>query len=188
MGFSLMDLKKIDWVVLKRYTSGQAVKDLDRFLDAIPMTVGHTALAAAGMVWVLAASAVFFTSVETGKVSKMNADLMQVEALRPPIPTIQYMPVSDVVLKPLAEKISSTYKGITISTGEGMATLSGQDTDFFPQFLAAISYFQRGGRNWKVRVDKMCVGTGCVGAKLSASLKIESVRIGEPEKSIVSDK
>lgn len=181
-----MDFKKIDWVALKRYTSPQAVKDLDRFLDAIPMTVGYNALAAASLAWVLAGAAVLFASGETSKVSKMHADLMQVQALRPPIPTIQYVPVGDSALKPLAEKISGTYKGITITTSEGMAIVSGQDTDFFPQFLAVISSLQRGGRNWKVQIDKMCVGTGCIGAKLTASLKIDAVRIGEPEKPIAA--
>lgn len=176
-----MDLKKIDWTVVKRYTSPQAIKDLDRFLDSVPMTVGYNALITAGLVWLLAAGAIFFTSLETEKVSKMHTDLLQIQALRPPIPVLQYIPVNQLVLKNLSEKITSTYKGISIVTSDGLATLTAADTDYFPQFLAAVSYLQRGGRNWKVKIDTFCVGRGCTGSKLTANLKIETVRFGEPE-------
>lgn len=183
-----MDFKKIDWVALKKYTSPQAVKDLDRFLDAIPMTVGYNALMAAVFSWVLAGTAVFFTSIETGKVSKMHSDLMQVQALRPPIPVLQYVPVGSSVLKNLSDKIMATYKGVNLTPADGAVVVTAADTDFFPQFLAAISSLQRGGRNWKVRIDTLCVGTGCTGSKLTANLKIESVRIGEPENTMTDIK
>lgn len=176
-----MNLKKIDWTVFKKYTSPQAIKDLDRFLDAVPMAVGYNALIAAGIAWLLAGSAILFTSIETEKVSKMHADLFQIEALQPPIPVLKYVPVSQAILKTLADKIMSTYKGISIVAGDGNAVVTGTDTDYFPQFLAAISYLQRGGKNWKVRIDTFCVGRTCTGAKLTANLKIETVRFGEPE-------
>ena len=58
---------------------------------------------------------------------------------------------------------------------------SAQDTDFFPQFLAAVGYFQRGAKNWKVNISEMCVGRDCKSAKLTAKLKIETVKIKEPQ-------
>jgi len=176
-----MDLKKIDWTVLRKYTSLQAIKDLDRFLDAVPMAVGYNALIAAGMACLLAGTAVFFTSVETGKISKMHADLFQIQALQPPIPILQYMPVAQEVLKTQADKIMSTYKGISILVNSaGSAVITAHDTDYFPQFLAAVSYLQRGGKNWKVMIDTFCVGRDCPASKLTANLRIEMVRFGEP--------
>ncbi|MCK5556711.1 MAG: hypothetical protein KAI76_10790, partial [Alphaproteobacteria bacterium] len=71
-----MNLGKIDWSAFRKYTSPQAIKDLDSFLDAIPLNVGYNALIAAGLAWVLGAGAVFFTSMETEKVSKLHGNLM----------------------------------------------------------------------------------------------------------------
>lgn len=177
-----MDIKKINWAgMVNKYTDPQAVKDLDRFLDALPVNVGYNALIAAGVAWLIAGSAIFFTSQETEKVSKLHADLMQVQALQPPVPVLQYVPIGQVPIAALAERISKTYKGITLTPENGGVTVTGADTDYFPQFLAAISTLQRGGRNWKVKVDKLCVGRACTGPHLSASLKIEQVRFGDPE-------
>ncbi|MBI3440960.1 MAG: hypothetical protein HY052_04030 [Proteobacteria bacterium] len=176
-----MDSKKIDWVVLKRYASSQAIRDLDRFLDAVPMTVGYNALIAASFAWLLAGSALFFTSIETGKVTKMHADLMQIQALRPPIPVLKSVPVNASALKALATKIAALYKGVLLTESEGGVVITAQDTDYFPQFISAISYLQRGGKNWKVQIETLCVGSACTGAKLAAKLKVESVRISEPE-------
>lgn len=176
-----MDLKKIDWVSFKRYTNPQAVKDLDRFLDAIPMTVGYNALIAASITCMMAGTAIFFVSGEIEKISKMHTELFQIEALRPPVPVIQYVPVSKGIIDTHATKITETYKGVRIVTAEGSATVTAEDTDYFPQFLAAISTLQRGGKNWKVQIDTLCVGRACASQKLTANLKISTVRIGEPE-------
>ncbi|MCK5555153.1 MAG: hypothetical protein KAI76_02855 [Alphaproteobacteria bacterium] len=178
-----MNLGKIDWGAFRKYTSPQAIKDLDRFLDAIPLNVGYNALIAAGLAWVLGGSAVFFASMETEKVSKLHGNLMEVQALQPPVPVLKYIPVSQQVIQVLAKKITETYKGVAITVNnDGMVTLSAPDTDYFPQFLAAISYLQRGGRNWKVKINTICVGRDCLGSKLSASLGIDMVRFGDPEK------
>lgn len=178
-----MNLGKIDWSAFRKYTSPQAIKDLDSFLDAIPLNVGYNALIAAGLAWVLGAGAVFFTSMETEKVSKLHGNLMEVQALQPPVPVLKYIPVSQQVIQILAKKITETYKGVVITVNsDGMVTLSAPDTDYFPQFLAAISYLQRGGRNWKVKIKTLCVGRDCSGSKISTSLRIDMVRFGDPEK------
>lgn len=178
-----MDLNKINWAgVVQKYTSPHAIKDFDLFLDALPVRVGYNALIATGLVWALGAAAIWFTSKETEKVSQLHTSLMEVEALRPPVPVLQYVPVSADTLQPLAKKIMETYKGINLSaTTAGAVTVSASDTDYFPQFLAAISYLQRGGKNWKVQINSLCVGRDCVSSKLDAKLKVEIVRFGEPE-------
>lgn len=177
-----MDFKKFSFASLQRYTSPQAIKDFDSFLDHLPVNAGYNALIAAGITCLLAAASVWFAAQQTEKVSKLHADLITVQALQPPVPVLKYVPVDKNVLKALTDKISGTFKGITVTgSGNGDVTLSAQDTDYFPQFLAAISYLQRGGKNWKVRVNTLCVGRDCKAAKLTANLKVESVLFGEPE-------
>lgn len=177
-----MDMKKINWnSLIKKYSDPQAVNDLDRFLDDLPTNVGYNALIAAGFAWLLAGTAIFFTSQETEKVSKLHAELMQVEALKPPVPTLQYIPIGQEAIAVISERIGKTYKGLSLVPESGGIVVTALDTDYFPQFMAAISTLQRGGRNWKVKVDKLCVGRACAGSKLSATLKIELVRFGDPE-------
>lgn len=178
-----MDLSKINLEMIKRYTSPHAIKDLDRFMDSLPVNVGYNALIAVGMSCLLAAGAVFFASSQAEKVSRLRADLIQVEALRPPVPVLEYVPVPRDVLSALTKKIEGTYKGLSfVLGGDGLVTISATDTDFYPQFLAAISYLQRGGKNWKVSINTLCAGRGCPVSKLTAGLKIDSVRFGEAKK------
>lgn len=172
----------VNWSALKRYANPQAVEDFDRFLDAMPVNVGYNALIAGGIAWLLAGGAVLFATTETEKVSKLHSSLMEVQALQPPVPVLKYIPVDQEVLKALVTKISATYKGVVmVTSGSGSVTLTAQDTDYFPQFLSAISYLQRGGKNWKVKINTLCVGRDCVGSKLNAALQVELVKFGEPE-------
>ncbi|MBU6474711.1 MAG: hypothetical protein KGL10_02820 [Alphaproteobacteria bacterium] len=175
-----MDFKQFNMAAIQKYTSPQAIKDFDRFLDNLPVSVGYNALIAAGLVCLMGATSVWFSSVELDKVSKLHADLTNVQALKPPVPVLKYLPVSETVLKPLSKKISDTFKGVSLVPGSGEVKVSAQDTDYFPQFLAAISYLEHGGRNWKVSTSSLCVGTDCKGAKLYADLKVNIVEFSEP--------
>lgn len=178
-----MNLKKINLATLQRFTSPQAIKDLDKFLDDIPVNVGYNALIAAVAAWVIAGAAIFFTSMEMKAVNKIHAELMEVEALQPPVPVLKYVPVKKDNLKALCDRIAETYKGITLGvTDDGVVTVAGKDTDYFPQFLAAISSLQRGGKNWRVQISTLCAGRACASQKLAATLAVDMVRLGEAEK------
>jgi hypothetical protein len=169
----------IDWNAIKRYTSPQAIKDFDKFLDALPMNVGYNALIAAGIAWLVAGSSIFFTSLQVEKVSTIRTELAKVEALKPPIPTIQYVTVPNATVKALEDKIIETYKGVSLTGSPTALIVSAADTDYFPQFLAAINTLQNGGKNWRVSISTLCVGTDCPANKLMATLKIEIAKIGE---------
>ena len=54
-----------DMNTIKRLTNPQAVKDLDKFLDALPLNVGYNALIAAGFTWLLAGLAILFATTES---------------------------------------------------------------------------------------------------------------------------
>lgn len=177
----MIQLGKIDVRALQRYTSAQAVKDFDRFLDALPVTVGYHALIAAGMAWAIASAAVLFAFTEVGKVSKFRADLMEVSALKPPIPVLKYDPVSKAELDKVGRRIKKVFGDIDSVPADGRVSMRGTDTDYFPQFLGAINFLQNAQKNWRVTTESMCVGRDCKGSPVSASFKVEYVRIGDPE-------
>jgi hypothetical protein len=178
-----MDFKNIDINgLIKKYTSPQAVKDFDTFLDDLPANLGTNILIAAGVVWLFAGALIFFVSQEAGKLSEMRNELVKVEALQPPVPVLSTIAVDKASLDVFAETLSDLYKGIIIKVGSGgEVSITAQDTDYFPQFLATISYFQSGGKNWRISMKDMCVGKDCIPSKLKATLKIEVVKINDPK-------
>ena len=182
-----MNLKDFNMATIQKYTSPQAMKDLDAFLDALPINVGYNALIAAGVVCLMGASSVWFSALQLQNVSKLHSDLTNVQALQPPVPVLKYAPVSVAILKPLVEKIQNTFKGIRVEAGDGTVKMVAQDTDYFPQFLAAVSYLQRGGRNWKVKTQTLCVGRECKADKLYAEFKVDMVLFGSPETKTADD-
>jgi hypothetical protein len=171
----------IDWGKLKRFASPQGLKELDSFLDGLPLNAGYNAIIAAGLTWLIAGTAVFFTVMQIEKVSSIRAELAKVSSLKPPVPVIKYVPVPDAALKAVQDKLLKAYKGLNMTVAAGVITLSANDTDYFPQFLAAVSFLQSGGRNWRVKLETMCVGLDCPTSKLTATLKAEIARVGEPE-------
>jgi hypothetical protein len=177
-----MDFKQFNMATIQKYTSPQAIKDFDHFLDAMPGRVGYNALIAAGIACILGGTTVWFAAMELEKVSKLHSELTNVQALQPPVPVLKYQPVNKDLLKVHTDKIMGTFKGVNLDgSTDGVVKITASDTDYFPQFLAAISYLQRGGRNWKVTTDTLCVGRDCKGTKLYASLKVEMVLFGQPE-------
>lgn len=172
---------KFDIASFKRLTNPQSIKDLDKFLDALPLNVGYNALIAAGMAWVIAGAALLFASTQTAHINKLRTDLLAVEALKPPVPSIEYIPVSSQTLEPVRQKIEKTFKGTTLSIrSEGTVTLSANDSDYYPQFQAAISHLENSGRNWRVSIVSMCAGRECTGQPLQAELTVEVARINAP--------
>lgn len=165
-----MDLKR-----LAGYFSPRAVGDLDSFLDDVPALAGTNALIGAGIACLLGAAAVWFASGEVRAVTALRTELVKVEALQPPVPTLKYVAVSQKILKPQLDRIAAGFKGLSATGGaDGDVNLSASDTDYFPQFVAAIGALQHGGKNWKVRIKTLCAGRDCKGAKLSATLRIET--------------
>lgn len=177
-----MDFKKLknfDWRSLKSITNPNAVKDLDKFLDKLPLTVGYNALIAAGLVWVLAGGAVLFATTEASKAAELRAELLEVESLRPPVPEIQFTPVPKSSLETFVEEIEDAelYPVLTLrASNEGMITITGNDSEF-TAMTYAIGHIQGGGKNWHVAVDSMCLGPECTGGTLKADLKVSMIKV-----------
>ena len=172
-------LKNFDWRSLKSLTNPNAVKDLDKFLDNLPITVGYNALIAAGLTWALAAGAVLFATTEATKVSELRTELLEVESLRPPVPEIQFTPVSKSNLENFIENIENAdlYPVLNFRVnGDGNINVSGNDQEF-TAMTYAVGHIQGGGKNWHVAIDKMCIGTECSGSSMQVDLKISMIKV-----------
>lgn len=170
-----------DMNTIKRLTNPQAVKDLDKFLDALPLNVGYNALIAAGFTWLLAGLAILFATTESSKVAELRTKLLEVENLRPPVPTIDHVPLNKASIERYLEKIEriDLYPILNFRVaGDGKLEITGSEQEF-TAMTYAIGHIQGGGRNWHVDVDKMCVGRECQGSALQTTLKISTVRISE---------
>jgi len=163
---------------MQRYLKGQSVKDLDRFLDDLPKTLGYAPLIAAGVVWLFAGGAVMFASMEAKEMSQLRAELLEVEALKPPVPELSYVPVAQSSLEKVIDGMTKLYPGVTtIATGIGTVKVTGSTVYHYPQFWAAVGHVRNGGRSWRTEFKTLCFGRECSGSPLSAELKVDSIRI-----------
>jgi len=178
-----MKSKVFNIETLKHLLSARSIRDFDEFLDSLPLNVGYNALLFVGIMWAIAAGTLFFTINQADKAAALRSNIMEVRALKPPVPQVEYKDVDRKKLEEFSEFVKKTFQDINVVTRNGgQVILSAQDTDFFPQFISAISYFQRGARNWKVNIKELCVGRDCKTTKLMALLIVQTVNIGEAEK------
>lgn len=170
-------IKTLDWKTLKPYLTGQALKDLDRFLDALPKRAGMNAVVAAGLMWLVAGMAILFAATETKKVSELRTEMLATEALMPPVPGLKEIPVPAAELQDMADKIREYYAGVDAKAGgPGKISLTAP-TNRYPLFRTAIGHIQSGGKSWKVRVHELCTGRDCKGAGLQATLNVSIIRV-----------
>ena len=181
-GFLILASKKIDFDhLIKKYTNPQAVKELDKFLDAMPMNVGYNALIAAGLAWLLAGCMILFASMESTKMAEIQAELAKVEALKPPVPVLDNINVGQNQLKQFVETVDGLYPGIAFKVNRGSLSVSGS-LAHYAQFRGAISHVQSGGKSWQVEFKRLCVGRECKGPQLQADLNIKIVKVKDAPK------
>lgn len=173
------DMTKITGAV-KRYTSPNAIKDLDRFLDALPTTVGTNALVAVGIVWGVAAAGVLFAATEMRHLNELRAELAAVESQKPPVPKIEHIPVSDKGLKDLVEKAKPHFPGLTINvSGAGQLMVSGNAEKDYHAFREFMNYLQNAGSTWRVEAKKLCIGKECEKSSIDAEIMVDSITVRE---------
>ena len=176
-----MSLKSFDWKSLKKYTNAQSADDLNRFLEKLPHNVGQNVLIAAAIVWGLAAAAGLYTAVQTQGMIKMRAELKQVEALQPVVPTIKNIAIPKAEVDKFIENAKKSYRGINLQVNGSTILITANSTANFTEFREAIGHVQNGGDGWRVSLDKLCVGRECDQRfKLAVSLKVNKVSVENP--------
>lgn len=175
-------LASFDWRQLQKFMNPQAIKDIDKFLDRLPITVGYNAIIAAALVWLFAGVAFMFASGETEKATELRAELLAVEALKPPIPEVAYTLVSKAALEEMVDRVSEIgYPELTLKAeGDGTLKVTGPTTAL-AQFVNALGHIAFGDRGWRVELQSLCVGDECDSSGATANLKVSAARIVSSE-------
>ena len=178
----MIKLGKFDWHKIKKLLGPQGVKDLDSFLDNLPKKAGNIGLIAAGVIWMIAGLSVLFAYTKSVQLHEIQSQLSEAEALKPTVPRLTYVAVNAKQLEQYVGKIKESYKNVGIELQRnGLIKVRASSTAQYPEWRAVIDSFAYGGRSWKVRFEKMCVGRECGSMPLYAELKVETIDVTIPK-------
>lgn len=173
---------KFDWRKAQKILSPQAVKDLDRFLDNLPKRAGNLGLIAAGVIWMIAGLSILFAYTKSVQLHEIQTQLSEAEALKPTVPRLSHVSVNKAQLEQYVQKIRKSYSNIGIELQKnGLIKIRASSTAQYPEWRAVIDSFAYGGRSWKVKFEKMCVGRECSPVPLYAEVKIETIDVTIPK-------
>lgn len=176
----LKSLKNFDWRSLKKYTSPRAMEDLNSFLENLPEHVSKSMLIAAGLAWALAGGTGIYTTIQLQNLTTLRVEFEEAKAINPIIPKVETLAVSSATVSKFAEEIDTIYNGLNIKAQGSSITITGTETRAFGQFREAVGHVLNGGQEWRVDIDKICIGRECEKFPLSASLKIHKISISNP--------
>lgn len=176
-----MDIKSFDIKKLEKYFTAKSSEDLNRFLEKLPQHAGKNILIAAGIVWAMAATLGLYTSIQAQELTKMRAELKEVQALKPEVPIIKDVAISKEEVEKFVTAAKQSYRGLDIKANGSTIVITTTRTAGFTEFREAIGHVQNGGDGWRVTLEKLCVGRECdKNYKLAASLKVNKVSVEKP--------
>ena len=173
----LEQFKNIDWRGLQKYANPKAANDLNAFLEKLPQNTNKTVLIIAGVIWAFAAVLGLFTTIKIQEFSKLSAETAEAKAMLPVVPQLKDTSLDSAAVKTFVDELQKTYKGLEISGNSSDIVIRAKATAQFGEFREAIGHVQNGGSGWRVNVDRLCVGKECQQYPLSASLKINKIRV-----------
>lgn len=171
---------KLDSVTLKRYLSPHAYKDLDTFVEQLPMRAGHGIIIAGVAAWLAAGLAITYVTMQANHVMALRADILKAEALKPSVPVINRAPVALTEIEAFTKKLASLYPQISVSYNGNKINLRGPLTDKYGAFREAAGHAFNGGKGWRMSVDSMCVGRECEGAQLDGTFSVYRLQVDKP--------
>ncbi|MCD8519853.1 MAG: hypothetical protein LRY57_00805 [Alphaproteobacteria bacterium] len=174
-----MDPKAVEGAI-RKLSNPNAAGDLNKFLEKMPLNVGHTMLIIAGVAWGVAGAAGLFATVQAQKLTELGAKLQEAHALQPIVPQIVDVPIPADQVTAFVESIKDVYQGVKIQPSGSSVSLNSTNTANFGQFREALGHIQNGGSGWRVSVGSLCVGRECQGPPLQASLNINKVDVKTP--------
>ncbi len=175
------NLKGFDASSLKRLMDPKSSGDLNAFLEKLPQNAGQTVLIAAGIAWAMAGALGLYTSIQTRQLTELRSELKKAEALTPIVPKISDVPIPTAELDAFVKKATQTYDGLNLSVSGSNIIITAGQTSYFARFREAIGHVQNGGAQWRVKLEKLCVGRECGDQhKLGISLKVNKVSVENP--------
>lgn len=176
-----MDFKSFDIKKFEKFFSAKASDDLNRFLENLPNHAGKNVLIAAGVIWALTAALGLYASIQAQELTILRAELREVQALKPAVPTIKNIAIPKKEIEDFVKKAEKNYRGINISSKGSTIVITATSTANFVEFREAIGHVQNGGDGWRVTLEKLCVGRECDrNYKLAVSLKVSKVSVEKP--------
>jgi hypothetical protein len=173
-------LKTFDASFFKKITSPKSSQDLNKFLEKLPKNTSQTLLIVAGIAWAAAGALGLYTTVQLQSFTEMRAELQEMEAVKPSVPTVENRSVSRQDVEKFVENSKETYKNLRMEARGSNIQINADNTIYFGQFREAIGHIQNGGDGWRVTIEKLCVGRECGKKPLEALLKINKIEVKEP--------
>lgn len=175
---------KFDLALLKRYASPHAYKDLDVFIEQMPLRAGNGVIIAGIAAWVIAGLAIVYVVMQANHVMGLRADILKAEALKPTVPVISEAPVDTAELDAFGKLLGQFYPQLRILVTGNTIQISSDKTEMYGAFREAVGHTFNGGPGWRAKVDELCVGRECMinGANtaLYGSFAISRLRVDKP--------
>lgn len=172
---------KIDQAALKRLLSPSAYKNLDTFVEQLPLRAGHAAVIAGGACLLFAALSVTYVVMQANNIMSLRADILKAEALKPTVPVINKAPVADAEVAAFIKKIESLYSQINLVPAGARVEMRASNVDKYGAFREAVGHLFNGGKGWRVTVEEMCVGRECKNnTPVFGAFTVHTLRVDKP--------
>jgi hypothetical protein len=169
---------KFDLNSLNKYMSPQAMGDLNKLLEEMPIRAGYGVLIAAAVVWLFAGLAVVYATTVAKDVAEIRAELVKSEALQPVVPNLVEEPVPDAEIVKFTERTDPLYKNVSLAANGGVITVQSNSGRYFGAFREAINHAYNGGQGWRLALQSLCVGRECEkGVFLKGEFKVNRLRV-----------
>jgi hypothetical protein len=172
---------KIDTTTIKRYLSPNAYRDLDTFLEELPMRAGQSIIIAGVAAWLMAGMAVVFVTMQANHIMGLRADILKAEALKPTVPIISKVPVDGEEVATFVKKLGELYPQVNVSSTTNRIEIRGASTDKYGAFREAVGHAFNGGKDWRLNVEELCVGRECKNnLGLFGAFSVNRLRVDKP--------
>lgn len=172
---------KLDLTLIKRYASPHAYKDLDVFIEQLPMRAGHGVIIAGVVAWVLAGLAIMYVVMQANHVMSLRADILKAESLKPTVPVISKVAVEGSETQAFTTMLAEFYPQLSISGNGNRIEIRSSKTEMYGAFREAVGHIFNGGKEWRPSVEELCVGRECKNnAALHGVFTINRLRVDKP--------
>lgn len=172
---------KFDSAALKRLMSPHAYKNLDAFVEQIPLRAGYAAVAAGAASLVLACLSITYVVIQANNIMSLRADILKAEALKPTVPVITKVPVADTEIQAFSKRIKEFYTQLDVVSSGSRVELRSSQVDRYGAFREAVGHLFNGGKGWRIGIESLCVGRECKNKiPLQGAFSVHTLRVDKP--------
>lgn len=161
----------------QRLLTPQGFKDIESFVDQLPVRAGQGVLLAAALAWLVAGCMILFASMEAKDVLGIRKSIMEVEALKPSIPTLNKAAVDSLEVERVGKKLAELYPQLRISTSASTVEIVADTLEKYGVFREAVGHLMNAGKKWRIDIVSMCAGRECKDASGRVAGKFNVYRL-----------